>query len=173
MVMETTASEKIGEVEVWRHTARIVHTVVKMCAGDFNQEESLMQPEPNGNCLNWVLGHLMCVYDNILPALGQAPVMGAGRLERYDRGSAPLHEADEAIEMKELLTAWDESMKRMDAGLAGLTRERLNEPAPFSPTNYSKETMRSLLTTIFFHQAYHTGQAGILRRMAGKTGVIG
>ena len=171
--METVVTERIGEVEVWRHTAHIVHTVVRMCASDFSQEESLMQPEPNGNCLNWVLGHLMCVYDKILPALGQAPVIGVERLERYARGSAVLCEANEAIELKELLSAWDESVTRLDAGLAQLTPERLDEPAPFSPTNYQKETMRSLLTTIFFHQAYHTGQAGILRRMAGKPGAIG
>jgi uncharacterized damage-inducible protein DinB len=167
------AAEKIGEVEVWRHTAHIVHTVVRICAGDFTQEESLCQPEPQGNCLNWVLGHLLRVYDRVLPVLGQAPVMGLERLERYGRGSTPLCEPGDAVELKELLSAWDEAVKRLDAGLATLTEERLDEPAPFSPTNYSKETMRSLLTTIFFHQSYHAGQAGMLRRMAGKPGAIG
>ena len=166
-------AEKIGEVEVWRHTAHIIHTVVRICASDFSQEESLSRPESKGNCLNWIPGHLLCVYDRTLPALGQAPVMGVERLERYDRGSAPLCEPCEAAEIKELLSAWDEAVKRLDAGLAQLTPERLDEPAPFSPTSYSKETMRSLLTTIFFHQSYHAGQAGMLRRMAGKPGAIG
>lgn len=171
--MAAFVAEKIGEVEVWRQTAHIIHTVVRICAGDFTQDESLRQPEPQGNCLNWVLGHLLRVYDKVLPALGQAPVMGLERLKRYDRGSAPLCEPDEAVDLKALLTAWDEAVKRLDAGLAKLTAERLDEPAPFSPTNYSKETMRSLLTTIFFHQSYHAGQAGMLRRMAGKPGAIG
>lgn len=171
--METVVTEKMGEVEVWRHTAHIVHTVVKLCASDFSQEESLLNPKPAGNCLNWVLGHMMCVYDRILPALGQAPVMGLGRLERYDRGLSPLCNSSEGIDLGELLSAWDEAVRRLDVGLANLTPEVLNEPAPFSPTNYSKETMRSLLTTIFFHQSYHAGQAGMLRRMAGRPGAIG
>lgn len=167
------AVKKIGEVEVWRHTAHIVHTVVRMCASDFSQEESLVNPEPEGNCMNWVLGHLLCVYDRMLPVLGQASLMDSEHLKQYDRGSSPLCEPGEALPLKDLLGAWDEAVKRLDAGLAGLTPERLDERAPFSPTNYAKETVRSLLTTLFFHQCYHAGQAGMLRRMAGKGGPIG
>jgi uncharacterized damage-inducible protein DinB len=48
----------------------------------------------------------------------------------------------------------------------------MDEPAPFSPTNNPKETVRSLLATVFFHQAYHVGQTGLLRRIAGKEGAI-
>lgn len=172
MQMET-ATEKIGEVEVWRHTAHIVHIVVRNCASDFSQEESLVNPAPGGNCMNWVLGHLLCVYDRILPVLGQSSLMDSEHLKQYDRGSSPLCEPVEALPLKELLSAWDEAVKRLDAGLAGLTPERLDEPAPFSPTNYAKETMRSLLTTVFFHQSYHAGQAGMLRRIAGKQGAMG
>jgi hypothetical protein len=112
--METAVTGKIGEVEVWRHTAHIVHRVVKICASDFSQEESLLSPKPAGNCLNWVLGHMMCVYDRILPFLGQAAVMGEGRLERYDRGLSPLCSSSEAIDLTELLSAWDEALKRLD-----------------------------------------------------------
>jgi hypothetical protein len=30
-----------------------------------------------------------------------------------------------------------------------------------------------LLTTVFFHQSYHVGQAGMLRRIEGRPGAIG
>jgi uncharacterized damage-inducible protein DinB len=70
------------------------------------------------------------------------------------------------------MAAWDETTERIDTGLAGLASETLDAPAPFSPSSDPNETVRSLLTTVFFHQAYHAGQTGILRRIAGKDGAI-
>ena len=132
-----------------------------------------MQPQPEGNCINWVLGHLIDAYDKTLLVLERTPVMGAERTKRYERGASPLREGSEALEMHGLLGAWEEAAKRVDAGLAGLTAERLDEKAPFSPTDDPKETVRSLMSKLLFHQAYHAGQLGLLRRLAGKAGVIG
>lgn len=168
--METAVKAKIGEVRIYRQMARMIHAVVGRCVDGISEDEGLIHPKPEGNCLNWVLGHLLCVYDNVLPALGQEKV---GGFKRYERGGAPLKCAEDAMTLSELLSAWDEAEKRVEAGLAELTPERLDEPAPFSPSGNPKETMRSLLTTVFFHQAYHAGQAGMLRRMAGKPGAIG
>ncbi|MGC1361714.1 MAG: DinB family protein [Silvibacterium sp.] len=171
--METAVVEQVGETQVYRQLVRTIHGVVRRCADGFSQEESLIQPEPEGNCLNWVVGHLLHVYDKVLPALGQAPVMKKDATERYARGVPALKGADGALEMTELMAAWDEAAKRVEAGLAGLTTEALDAPAPFSPSNNPKETMRSLMTTVFFHQSYHAGQAGLLRRIAGRPGAIG
>jgi hypothetical protein len=173
MEMETAVKEMIGEVRIYRQMARVVHAVVGRCVDGMSQEESVIQPQPEGNCLNWVMGHLLCVYDNVLPALGQAAVRAGGGFKRYERGSCALKGSEGAMAMTELMTAWDEAEKRIEAGLAGLTEARLDEPAPFSPSGNPKETMRTLLTTIFFHQSYHAGQLGMLRRMAGKAGALG
>jgi uncharacterized damage-inducible protein DinB len=170
--METAVTEKVGEVEVFRQMARAIHGVVRRNAEGFSEEESLIQPQPAGNCLNWVLGHLLRVYENVLPALGQEPVLESGGFERYKRGNDPVKNADEAMEFAVLMAAWDEAARRVDAGLAELTAERLDEKAPFSPGNNPNETVRTLLTTVFFHQAYHAGQTGLLRRIAGKPGAI-
>lgn len=170
--METAVTERIGEVEVYRQMGRSIHGVVRRNAEGFSEQESLIQPQPEGNCLNWVVGHLVHIYDSILPMLGRDPVMEAERTKRYERGSAPLREGNEAVGTAELMTAWDEAAKRIDAGLAELTTDRLDDKAPFSPSNNPNETVRTLLTTVFFHQAYHAGQTGLLRRIAGKPGAI-
>ncbi|HTV04772.1 MAG TPA: DinB family protein [Acidobacteriaceae bacterium] len=170
--MEAAVTEKVGEVEVFRQMARSVHGVVRRNAEGFSEEESLIQPQPEGNCLNWVVGHLLRIYESVLPALGQEPVLENGGFERYKRGSDPVRSAGEAIELTALMAAWDEAARRIDAGLAALTAERLDEKAPFSPGNNPNETVRTLLTTVFFHQAYHAGQTGLLRRIAGKPGAI-
>ncbi len=172
MATATVTPAIAGEIEILIRQTRASHGVVRRNVEGLTQEDSLNQPQPGGNCLNWVVGHLLSIYDRVLPGIGQEPVLGAGALKRYERGSAELHDAGEALPLSELLAAWDEAAKRMEAGLGTLTTEKMDGPAPFSPSNNPKETLRSLMATVAFHQAYHAGQTGLLRRMAGKEGAI-
>ncbi len=167
--METTEKE-LGEVEVYRQIAGIVHKVVNRCAEGVSQEESLIQPGDQGNCMNWVLGHLTRVYDDVMPLVGQK---SSGELERYERGGSPVKKGESAVDIGKLLQAWNENAKRFEDGLATLTAKQLEAPAPFSPMKNPKETVGSLLSMMLFHQAYHAGQMGLLRRVAGKNGVLG
>lgn len=170
--MTTAAPALSSEVAVMRHQAGMIHQVLRINVEGLTQEDSLVHPDPGGNCLNWVVGHLLWVYDNVVRLLGQEPVMEPGRLDRYARGGAPLTDPAEALDLRELMAAWDRAAERVDAGLAGLTPEFLDQPAPESPTGNPNETVRTLLTTVLFHQAYHVGQTGVLRRVAGKPGAI-
>ena len=169
MMPDVTSSQ----IAVLRDQARMAHIVVRLGLDGVTHDESLVQPEAAGNCLNWVVGHLLSIYDNVLPMLGQQPVLPPSAQKRYDRGSKPMRDGSEALDIAELMAMWDESAKRYDAGLTALDPATLGERAPFSPTNNPDETVGSLLSTIAFHQSYHTGQTGLLRRIVGKTGVIG
>jgi uncharacterized damage-inducible protein DinB len=53
-----------------------------------------------------------------------------------------------------------------------LPAQRLEERVAQSPTGNPNESLGSLLATVMFHQAYHAGQLGILRRIVGKPGAI-
>jgi hypothetical protein len=171
--MTTAVSETVKEVEVLRQQAQATRKVVQLNVDGFTQEESLIQPAPGGSCLNWVVGHLLATYNQVLPLLGQKPVMEEGAFKRYARGTPPLENPAEALDFQVLLTAWDDASDRIDAGLASVTPDMLDKPLPqHSPTGNPNETVRSLLTTILFHQAYHAGQTGLLRRIAGKPGAI-
>jgi len=170
--MTASASNLTSTIDVLRHQTALVHRVVQMNAEGVTQAESLVQPQPAGNCINWVIGHLVAVYHNVLPLLGQEPVLEARVLERYKRGSAPLRNSADALDIPELMTAWDECCRRVDAGLASLSEDTLAERAPVSPTNNPDETIGSLLSTVCWHQAYHSGQIGVLRRIAGRPGAI-
>ncbi|PWT91606.1 MAG: DinB family protein [Blastocatellia bacterium] len=168
----TSKTQNLREVEVFRHQNQVTNTVVHVNLADITHDESLVRPSPAGNCLNWVLGHLSCIYNNVLPLLGESPVPEQEALRRYDRGSAPITSPADAMKISDLIRVWDESVKRLDAGLAKLTSEKLDQRVPNSPTNNPNETVRSLLSTIAFHQAYHAGQLGVLRRIAGRPGAI-
>jgi len=170
--MATATHAEVGEVRVLREQVQAIQRVLRGNTEGLTEADCLVQPQPGGNCLNWVVGHLACIWDMVLPAVGQKPVLGKEALQRYDRGSAELHEAGEALPLEMLLGACDEAAKRMDEGLASLTDEKLDELAPFSPRKKADETVRSLLSLVMFHQAYHVGQTGLLRRIAGKEGKI-
>jgi uncharacterized damage-inducible protein DinB len=159
-------------IEVLRGQAAAIRGALHRNVDDLTHAESLNSPQPGGNCLNWVLGHLGCINEATLGVLGQPAVLGEAAFARYQRGSAELHEAGEAMPLEKLLSAWDEQWARIDKGLAAMTAEKMEAPAPWTPRNRSDETVGSLLTALLFHQAYHTGQTGLLRRMAGHEGAI-
>lgn len=170
--MSTAAPATLSEIGIYQQQAGMTHGVIRANTAGLTQEDSLVQPRPEGNCLNFVVGHVVNVYDKVLPLVGQQPVMGDA-VARYERGSRPITDAAEALQIDELLAAFDTQTERFNAGLATLTPEALERPMP-GPDSGGEltETTRSLLGTILFHQAYHAGQTGVLRRIAGKPGAI-
>jgi len=170
--MATAATQELNEIVVLRNQNRMIHAVVRMNTDGLSHTDSLIRPQPAGNSMNWIVGHLLCVYNNVLQgAFGQAPLMPNQSLKCYDRGTATVSESD-AQDFSALLAAWDEATNRFDAGLSTLTPDRLDEKAPFSPSNNPEETVRSVMGVVMFHQAYHAGQTAILRRIAGKPGAL-
>lgn len=156
----------------FRQLAQMTQVIVRLNVADVSHEDSLVQPRPAGNCLNWVVGHLLAVYNDVLPALGQKPVVARETLEQYARGSSPITNARDARPFADLTHDWDAACTRIDVGLAALPAQRLEERVPRSPTGNPDETLGSMLATVMFHQAYHAGQLGILRRIVGKPGAI-
>jgi uncharacterized damage-inducible protein DinB len=170
--MSGAAPPTTSEIGLWRYQTSLTHQVVRANLAGLTHEDSLVQPQPGGNRLNWVLGHLLSVYNELLPLLNQKPVMAEGTLKRYARGAPPLTDPREALDFQQLITAWNQAIERVDAGLAELPPEVLDRSMANSPSGNPDETIRSLITTVMFHQAYHAGQTGVLRRVAGKDGAI-
>jgi uncharacterized damage-inducible protein DinB len=135
-----------------------------------DNDEALDQPTPGGNCLNWVAGHIVSSRAGILTVLGQDPPYPAEKYKRYERGSKPVTKAKGTVPLTEIQADFAATRDALAAGLTSLTAERLAEKAPFSPANNEQETVGSLLAGLAFHESYHTGQLGVLRRLAGKEG---
>lgn len=101
------------------------YTLTRNSAG-ISHEESLRSPQPGGNCLNWVLGHIVVHRNYILGLLAEPPVWTKEEADLYDRGSAPLTASSKAHPFPEILAALDRSQERMLARLGGC-------PKPISP----------------------------------------
>ncbi len=137
-----------------------------------SHDQSVAQPHPGGNCLNWVVGHLASSRDLMRGVLGLEPVLGKGEHPVYARSSAPLTDAARAEPFERLTAAFAQGQDDIAAAVAALTPEQLAAPAPFSPGNNPEETVATLLAGLIFHEAYHIGQTGVLRHAAGHSGVL-
>ncbi|MCH7664723.1 MAG: DinB family protein [Acidobacteria bacterium] len=143
------------------------HYLLKENLEGISHEASLVRPEPAGNCLNWIVGHIVSSRSSFLPLLGQEELWDAGKAAPYKRDADPSSDSFEPIALDEILADLDRSQKRLLAGLPSLTPERQSEPSPINPFHQKEETLGGLFTGLAFHEAYHVGQTGILRRMAG------
>ena len=141
------------------------HYAIGVNARDLTHEESLLGPKPGGNCANWVLGHIVQNRGAILELLGEQPVWNASDGDPYKRGSAPIAGGATAKPFPEILEALDRSQERL---LAGLSRMRDSDLGSAD----TKGSRAAKLAGLQFHEAYHAGQLGLLRRIAGRKGAI-
>jgi uncharacterized damage-inducible protein DinB len=144
---------------------RINHGALHQNLAGLTHEDSVVQPEA-GNCLNWVVGHLVSSRNGILTAMGREPYWPAEQAARYARGSAPVKGTADARPFEGLVSDFDQTQERILAGLAELTDADLQKP------HQRDMTVGEWISFLHFHEAYHIGQTGILRRLPGKEGAI-
>ena len=142
--------------------------VVRKNVGDVTHEESLRAFPASGNGVNWVLGHLVAIRSQLLGAIGGQPVWSAEECEPYDRHAPPLEHASQAKPLAEIWRAFDLTQARLLETIGRLTPDDLARPVAPEVANPLVKTRGDLLGVIGFHDAYHAGQTGTLRRLLGK-----
>lgn len=142
---------------------------LKMNLEGVSHEESLVQPQPAGNCLNWIVGHILTNRAGMLGLLGKDPVWNEEEAKPYQRGSEPLTDPALAKNLDDLVAMLETSQESVLAGLAEISVEGLQAPAP---SGKEGETVETGLAALVFHEAYHVGETGILRRLLGHEGAI-
>lgn len=142
--------------------------VFKANLGDITHEESLVQPQPAGNCANWVMGHVIVYRSQLINGLDGKPYWDEADYKVYERNAAPLTEAANAKPLAELWTGLEETLALIETAVKKLTPADLAEQAPFIQDVEPGGTVESALTIFSFHDAYHAGQTGVIRRVIGK-----
>ncbi len=149
-------------------TQRVIHRNVE----GIGEEEGWWSPEPGGNCLNWIVGHIVATRGGILGALGGKPVWSPEEENAYVRGAPSMREAGAAHSLASILAALDESQSRIASRIAA-TSEADFAAAPLPDFNaFKAASLGELLVLFHFHESYHAGQTGILRRLLGREGAI-
>jgi len=142
----------------------INYEVIKQQVEGLSHEDSLLQPPFRGNCLNWVLGHILISRDRILDTLGEERMWDEDISAPYLRESDPISPAnsDCAQPLEQIMSAFELSHKRLMAALERITPEDLEAEKS------EKTSVGKYLAFTFFHDTYHTGQTELLRQLAGK-----
>lgn len=140
---------------------------------EFTHEESLIQPQPAGNCMNWVLGHLVQNRNDTVRMLGKESPYPADKFDRYRPENPALTDTSEALPFTELLECFNALEEPLFDAIRTVTDEALAAPFPNSPTGNPDETVGSFLPAIVWHESYHIGQLALLRRIVeGKPATV-
>jgi hypothetical protein len=142
------------------------HKTLKLNLEGITHEESLRAPEPGGNSLNWVLGHLLYHRNVVMKLLNQPPVWDPEKAARYARGSAPLGPDDNPQTLESIRAELDRSQEPLVAALQACTEEELTAPRE------KGDPLVVGLLQLGFHEGYHGGQISMLRRFLGHAGAI-
>lgn len=147
-----------NDIEIIKIQISSSYTVVSMNIEGITNEEALIFPNGEANCMNWVLGHLIHIRNPLLSILGEEPVWDSEKFSCYNRGEIPLERKDEFVSFDELKSYLKQSQDRLNS--------KLDKMESFNPEQIKD------ISTLCFHEIYHSGQLGYIRRVLGKTGAI-
>jgi uncharacterized damage-inducible protein DinB len=134
--------------------------------------ESLVQPEPGGNCIQWAVAHIVATRDQVARLLGAQPVLAPELGKRFTRPAAPIADHRDARPLADWIADLDRSQERLGAAIAALSTDRLTAPFDGARLPGRPKTLAEALAFFHFHESYHVGQVGLMRRIAGKSGAI-
>lgn len=146
----------MGHTLICRQFA-ISYKSIRLNCADISHEESLYWPEPGGNCLNWVLGHELLSRKEVIRLLNQS-IETFDSHQVYKRGTKPKTNQNHFLNFDALLTLLEKTQKVILKG--------------FNNPNDDSDNTLSEIAFLTFHEAYHAGQIGLLRRLIGKEGQI-
>lgn len=140
------------------------HWVVTHQTDGLTHEDSLLQLPFRGNCLNWVLGHVLVSREQVLEMLGIEGSWTEAEIARYKYDSEPITAADDPaiLPFERLLADFEHTQKQLADGFAEVSEQQLAE---------ADKNNRSVAERILFlawHEGYHLGQMEYLRQLAGK-----
>jgi uncharacterized damage-inducible protein DinB len=141
------------------------HEAIHMQLKDITHAESLLQLPFRGNCMNWVVGHILDARQEWLNLLGLPGTMTGDERKTYGYGSEPITSAAQAVLLDSLMKRLDESLATLVSKLETLTQADLDREVEIWR---GKMPAAQALSFFQWHETYHTGQVEQLRQLTGK-----
>ena len=156
-------------IRIQEYTKMILneHEILLKQMEGLSHADSLIQPQPCGNCLNWVMGHLVGNLQIILDVLDAAHPSGVPDYKRYGYGSEPVTgDAPDVVPLETLVAHYGLLSDAICARLELMSEAQFEEEIE---TFMGKVTRGWAAFFFFFHNSYHIGQLEPLRNLAGRT----
>jgi uncharacterized damage-inducible protein DinB len=129
-------------------------------------EESLVQPVPAGNTINWILGHILATRNRLHQLLGLEAAWPPELAHRYTGLDGAGWTPAAAVALRTIAGELARSQQQVMAAFDDMSSQTLARRAN------DGRTLAEVLGFFHFHEAYHTGQIALVRRIAGHPGVI-
>jgi hypothetical protein len=145
----------------------IEHNMIHTQTEGLTQTDTLIQPQPSGNCMNWVLGHLLDNQITLLTLLGKESPVDSVLLERYLRDSEPVTgDGPGVLTLERLLDGLDRVQAALIARLGEISDADFIREIEFRGRTI---TIGWRVLFLNFHFTYHVGQLELLRQLAGRS----
>ena len=139
--------------------------VIKQKTEDLTHADSMLQLPFPGNCMNWILGHLMVYRVQCLGNIDGVSKPDEDEFALYGFGSEPMTDSDKAIPLETLLARLDDLSERIGVALENMPESRLDE---LLDEENAVTVAQRLHFNLVYHEAYHVGQLEPLYELALK-----
>lgn len=134
--------------------------------GDFTATDWAVR-DAAGHDPRWLLGHVTTMRKRVMAMLGLEPVAAPWEAS-FGRGKSSADVPGD-LEVGEVLAAFHAAGDAIAGAWEGQTAEALAKPLGRTMPN-GGDTVLGALEFLAWHEAYHLGQLGLFRRLAGKPG---
>jgi hypothetical protein len=138
--------------------------VIKAQTRGLSHADSLRLPPFRGNCLNWVVGHIIKGRNEALQRLGAETVWEQATIDLYATGSDLEIARANALPLEQLLEDLDETQACLEAALQNASAEQLEARLQIGNQTV---TVLNRLSGLHWHETYHAGQLELLRQLSG------
>ena len=155
-------------------SAKILATQIQLHTRLFNNaldnisdDSAIKRGHDNTNHIKFLAGHLLT------SRMGYAGIAGQPMEHGYEKLFSKDEEYDDSRTyppLEEIKNKWNEVSGSIESAVAGMDEATLNAAPPFE-TPVSDPTTAGCLAFMIHHEAYHIGQLGLLRKMAGQEAV--
>ena len=161
--------ERVGASSLADVPARLEHNrrFLKMLVAGFDEEAWFRAPADGLSNALWILGHLVWGRLVLLRRLGEELPEEAWESD-FSIGSQA--GGPQRIDAGELQDRFRSLGRLLADHLESLGEERLASPLE-KPMPDGATTVAGLVRFMCFHESYHIGQLGLLRRLNGKSGL--
>ncbi len=143
--------------------------LLQMASGGFSEAMWTHVPEGGGNTAHWILGHVTFARRGALRMAGAELPVEAWE-EAFNMGATP-GTGEDYPPVSELVALFSSAGDRMTEHFGAMTEDAANAPSPREFPDGSK-TVADAMHFMYFHEAYHLGQIGYIRRLEGLPGFI-
>ncbi len=143
--------------------------IVTKSIADISPEHWFARPGDDSNHLMWIMGHLVWSRGNVLKVLGGE--WSNPYAAQFSRG-AQVGCDSEYPSIEAMKIAWDEVSAKVAAIIADPSSEALSKAPPKGPLSFDGQ-VSGTVAFLAYHETYHVGQIGYLRKWLGYGQSVG